>query len=544
MLINSKFTKSFISDRISNSKYKELHDYAIVLNDHKNLVSNDVCSNLGFYMNLSTFDFIKHFRAKHYGVISSNFDKHLYHDIFTCYENKFKAIQNKIGFENIRFIGFEYYSRKTKDKQKGDFKGVINKKYSSKLSITLTYLSRYGNENTVDYINKQLLLDIPDDKKDYYKSLLFYINKFGFDRLYRLSLQRRNRIIAKYSSKVIEFKSLTFRGRSRLAKRDIISYNFNRKSDIKSFINISWLGRGNSLSIPVKYSKEYHGLMTEYHKDTPDIEYSIIFTDNGKIKINICKSGERYIPENKTNYVGIDVNVKHNLFSLSTNKTFDYNRKLLNDISVKLSDIDKLKENKDYKVGKKKQRSLNSIRNKIIKFNESVCYDVCKYLNSEGLDHIVMEDLDNSFGSTNVKDVNNSGINFNRITKELRLSSLKGMMEHIGRKYGISVSTIHSSYTSKMCCSCGCIDDGNRKNQEEFECVECGYVSNADYNASINIKNRVSSTVLRSKLLKLNKLDNGSYEPKSMKREKVKEVLLSFRQNLAIDRDILDYTYK
>ena len=42
--------------------------------------------------------------------------------------------------------------------------------------------------------------------------------------------------------------------------------------------------------------------------------------------------------------------------------------------------------------------------------------------------------------------------------------------------------------------------------------------------------NRVLVTVLRESLLK--KLDNGAFEPKKLKREKVKEVLLSFRRNL------------
>ena len=37
-------------------------------------------------------------------------------------------------------------------------------------------------------------------------------------------------------------------------------------------------------------------------------------------------------------------------------------------------------------------------------------------------------------------------------------------------------------------------------------------------------------TVLRDTLFK--KLDNGAYEPKKLKREKVKKVLLSFRRNL------------
>ena len=57
-----------------------------------------------------------------------------------------------------------------------------------------------------------------------------------------------------------------------------------------------------------------------------------------------------------------------------------------------------------------------------------------------------------------------------------------------------------------------------------------GYKDNADFNAAKNIRNRVLVTVLRESLLK--QLGNGAFEPKNLKREKVKEVLLSFRRNL------------
>ena len=50
------------------------------------------------------------------------------------------------------------------------------------------------------------------------------------------------------------------------------------------------------------------------------------------------------------------------------------------------------------------------------------------------------------------------------------------------------------------------------------------------FNAVKNKKNRVCVTVLRESLLK--QMDNGASEPKKLKREKVKEVLLSFRRNL------------
>jgi putative transposase len=140
-----------------------------------------------------------------------------------------------------------------------------------------------------------------------------------------------------------------------------------------------------------------------------------------------------------------------------------------------------------------------------------------------------MENLDNGFGKSYVKDESLDGISFNDIVKFLGISSLKQEIEHIGRNYDIAVSTVQSYYTSKTCPVCGCIDDGNRLTQEDFCCVECGHTDNADHNASVNIRSRVAVTVLRDRLLK--QLDNGAYEPKKMSKDRVKDVLLSYRTN-------------
>ena len=540
MIIKSKYSKSFVSDSISESKYNELYSFAELIKEHKNKVAIEVNSNLQYYMDLSFFDFLKLMRSKYSGIINSNFDKQLYQDVFVSYENKFDAIQKKIAFEKTIFKGIEYYKKDTKKNKKGDFKKYNISKEKTKLTIVLSYLSRYGSESTLTYINNQLSNpNLDENKIKLFNNVLYYSNKFGFDRLLTLALNKRDRIISFYSRNPVTFKKLTFRGRSRLTG-NIISYNENFNSKINAFINISWLGRGKKLSIPVKYSSKYHGSILDYKKETPDYEYLVVF-ERGKVKINICKDGDRYYPENKNNYIGFDVNVKNNLFALSNGETFDYNRGLLNELALELGKIDELKKDKNYLVGKKKQRKLDSMRNKIKKSNETLCSSICKYLNENGYDHIVMEDLDNGFGKSFVKDKDNNNLNFNRIVKELKISSLKGMLEHIGRKYDISLSTVQSSYTSKACSNCGCIADENRPNQETFSCIECGYENNADINAAINIENRVSSTVLRSNLLKQTKIGNGTWEPKSIKRDKVKSILLSLRHNLPnVNRDMVN----
>ena len=528
MIIQSKYTKIFNSKDLTRQKYDELHDFAVLIRSHKNTVSQYVNDNLLHFLEYNKFQFLKEIRERFKGVIPSSFDAQLYTQVFTCYQNKFDAIQHKLVFEVVTFKGFEFYKRDTKKHKKGDLKKVVIDKRQTPLSICLTYLARYGTENTLQYINSNIS-NCDEKKRAFYNNILRCCEKYGFERLYKLALSKRNHITKQYSEHPIEFKSLTFSGRCR--KTRIIDYNHRFGSVINSFVSLSGIGR-KSFDIPVTFNKGWHGNMKDYRKKNPDYEYTITFNEREhQVNIHLCKDGERYIPQVNGSTVGIDVNCKHNLFSLSDETTYDYDRKLVNDFCKLSLEIDKLKEkNKEYKVGKRKQQKLDTLKSKMIKSEQQLISTMCKTLQSQGVGHIVMENLDNGFGKGYVKDKGDEGINYNRKVKFLGLSSLKQEVEHIARKYDIAVSTVQASYTSKMCPICGCIEDENRPNQETFECIECGHKDNADFNAAKNIRNRVLVTVLRESLLK--QMDNDAFEPRKLKREKVKEVLLSFRRTL------------
>ena len=526
MFIDSVYTKVFNSYSLTRQKYNELHDLAVHIRDVKNTLSNDISQNLFAYIDITPFGYVTQARQQYNGLLTSCFDKDSFSTVITAYQNKFAAIVKALRFEQIVFKGFTFYKRTTKQHHKGEFKGVSLERKNTPLSICLTYLARYGNDNTVEYIQQQLT-KVDGNKQAYYQSILDCINKYTFQRLYNLALARRNRVVRQKNKKPIEFRSLSFSARCR--KQSIIDFNSNYNSCIKAFVNLSGIGR-KSFYIPVKYAKDYHGRMGEYKKATNDYQYTLTFDErHHQVHVLLAKNDSRFIPEAHGDVVGIDANVKHNLFTLSDGTTYDYDRQLVEEFCRVSKEIDKLKaKDKAYTVGKRKQAKLDKLKEKIVKYEESLIANMCKTLQQKGVGHVVMENLDNGFGKSYAKD--EEGLNYNRRVKFLGISSLKGEVEHIGRKYGIAVSTVQPEYTSKMCPICGCIDDENRETQEGFCCVECGHESNADLNAAINIRNRVCVAVLRNALLK--QTDNGAYEPRKLKREKVKEVLLSCRSSL------------
>ena len=540
MKIQGRYSKSFYSDRLSNTKYQEIYAFAVYLNKIKNKISKEVNYNLLFYLDMSKFEFQKYLLPEIKDKVSSNFVIKLLDDIYTSYQNKFEGINRKIKFEQIYDYQILLYKKKTKEHNKGDFKGISKKTKVTELSSTLTYLARYGNENILNYLLEKFVKETDDKKEKFYATILDHIYKYGLSRLLKLALSRRERIIKKYSEHPINFTSLTFRGRSRLTS-DIVSYNENFNSIIKAFVNISWsISNRKKLTIPVKYSKDFHKDMKRYTNET-NTSYTLCLEENNQVRVILSYEDERDIPENKSNYVGIDVNSKHNLFQCSNGETLDYDRKLVEFLSKELLKIDKCKKrNKDYIVGKRKQHKIKHLERELhSKIREEIS-KLCKRFNFQLIDHAIFENLTGFEEKCFCKDEND--LNYNRRIKLLKLSSLKDEFEHISRKYGIAVSLVHSAYTSQTCPVCGCVDSENRKSQEEFECIECGYKQNADLNASENILERVVSTVLRNELLKKSKLGNGTYEPKKLKRENVKEVLLSFRYSYNNSKNLEKFT--
>ena len=198
MFIQSKYTKIFHSNSLTETKFNELHDFAVCLNEHKNKVSNFVCSNLIKYLDTKQLQFVTEMRQLYKGVIPSSFDKQLYTQVIDAYQNKFDAIQRRLVFDVVTFKGFDFYKRNTKKHKKGDLKKVILEKKQTTLSNCLTYLARYGNENTIEYINGQLS-NCDNKKREFYNNILRCCEKFGFDRLYDLALSKRQRIIKHYS---------------------------------------------------------------------------------------------------------------------------------------------------------------------------------------------------------------------------------------------------------------------------------------------------------------------------------------------------------
>jgi transposase len=57
----------------------------------------------------------------------------------------------------------------------------------------------------------------------------------------------------------------------------------------------------------------------------------------------------------------------------------------------------------------------------------------------------------------------------------------------------VSFRTVPAYNTSVICSDCGFSDPGNRPSQSVFNCLECGFKANADFNASINIVRRFTS---------------------------------------------------
>ena len=69
-------------------------------------------------------------------------------------------------------------------------------------------------------------------------------------------------------------------------------------------------------------------------------------------------------------------------------------------------------------------------------------------------------------------------------------AQLRSFVEYKARLSGVRVVCVDPAHTSQECNVCGHIARANRRSQATFSCKQCGYTTNADVNAALNIRYR------------------------------------------------------
>jgi IS605 OrfB family transposase len=96
---------------------------------------------------------------------------------------------------------------------------------------------------------------------------------------------------------------------------------------------------------------------------------------------------------------------------------------------------------------------------------------------------ISMEDL--SFIRCRIED--HSSRKFRRRFGNWSFAQLRQFVEYKARLAGVPVVAVDPRNSSRTCSRCGHCEKGNRKNQSEFRCKHCGFSTDADLNAALNL---------------------------------------------------------
>ena len=241
--------------------------------------------------------------------------------------------------------------------------------------------------------------------------------------------------------------------------------------------------------IPIKYSNYHYKVLKDKQLNNT---FKIRLDNAGRVEIMASYNIEKDYPSPKkyTSVVGIDIGLKI-LVTASDGEIVEQNPKILNYLKyVDRHDANrlrlqqhirnKLKDNKFIISNKRTLKINNKLRNMVNCDNR---YKIKQFLRGRELDLIVMEDI-------HINEVRLSK-EVNRLLRRLHIQQIKNDIQKYCKEFGINLVLINPAYTSQQCSLCNYIDKGNRKTQEKFSCLRCGYSANADYNASINIRNRI-----------------------------------------------------
>jgi len=293
-----------------------------------------------------------------------------------------------------------------------------------------------------------------------------FVSKFVDFKVETWLSSRMQQCLGKQALEIVKSQRKKKKKTMPIFKSDVINLDsrfvdiqFNNNS-FDVWVKLSSIGNKISLKLPSKKHKHYHKYNDWSLKKSIRLRK---FEDNYYVDFYF----EKESPETKTEGkdIGLDCGYKKLLIS-SENKVYD-------------TGLEKVYE----KISRKKQGSKRFKRTLIErdnKINESV-----NKLDIDNIKTIVVEDL------KNVKHKSKGKINkkFNNKLQRWSYSKVLNKLLHHCEENAVNYLTVNPAYTSQTCSKCGFVHRNNRSN-EKFLCLNCGYKTDADFNASVNILHR------------------------------------------------------
>jgi len=318
------------------------------------------------------------------------------------------------------------------------------------------------------------------------KIILHYVNKYHL--WFQKSVKIRGTEVPQELMKLSRRLFKQYRGRTPKLRNIVMCLDSKvvkiEKSDnsFDYWIRLTTLNKHHPICLPIE---SYH----YFENAVGALKKHVQIIVRNTIEYTFVKESEdkRLIVESDDNkIVGIDLGMVNLLASSSGNQ---YCQSLYN----------KLKYYDDIITRVTKRRQKNGFKNKSNKVDRLYCKVqnliknevgrvLNRFLEKEKPDIVVMEDLTGLTRDTKSKLskkmrrlLNNCGIS--KISKRIAIKQ---------KRLGFRIVEVNRAYTSQECPICHNIDKENRKDQAHFKCIKCGYKRQADYVASVNIRNRRS----------------------------------------------------
>ena len=202
---------------------------------------------------------------------------------------------------------------------------------------------------------------------------------------------------------------------------------------------------------------------------------------NNKAFLHILYETPEVIQSNPTKFLGVDLGIV-NIATTSEGQTFSGKN-----IDKVRNKYQKLKKNLQKKATRSCYRKLKKTSGRQARFVKNTNHVISKIIvqRAKALDlGISLEDL------SKIK---------TPVQKAQRLRhdqwsflQLRNFIKYKSELYGVPLILVNPRNTSRECQKCHYIEKANRKTQDKFVCLKCGFSANADCNAATNIAAKAS----------------------------------------------------